>query len=241
MQSQVAANAAFDPLAAGSASTTSQPADPTAVENRQDQKEEFLTSSSTETRNSGNLQMSASQYQAMAGTVIAGALVTGIKFDLPGDGTDLQHGYRQVPADPAGLTNPGQVYQPGRIGTETRIGGEEPDHSSGQIFAHARQPDWHRPSGLCRSGRRCGRHWDRIFAGVMLTTLRGVGAELEAPENRQGGDRVVIGGRDSLQDTLNQVGQEVTRRNLNIQPTLTSRPGLPVLISVNSDLVFRPY
>ena len=34
----LAANAAFDPLAAGPASTAAQPADPTAVQNRQDQK-----------------------------------------------------------------------------------------------------------------------------------------------------------------------------------------------------------
>lgn len=33
----------------------------------------------------------------------------------------------------------------------------------------------------------------------------------------------------------------MTRRNLNIQPTLTERPGLPVRIIVNRDLVFRPY
>ena len=84
-------------------------------------------------------------------------------------------------------------------------------------------------------------HWDRIFAGAVLTTLLGVGAELAAPENRQDGDRVIIAGRDSLQDTVNQVGQEVTRRNLNIQPSLTSRPGLPVRIIVNRDLVLRPY
>nr|WP_243444438.1 TrbI/VirB10 family protein [Acetobacter persici] len=36
-------------------------------------------------------------------------------------------------------------------------------------------------------------------------------------------------------------GQEITRRNMNIQPTLTTRPGLPVRIIVNRDLVLRPY
>ena len=77
--------AAFDPLAAGPASAAPQPADPTAVQNRQDQKEAFLKGGSMETRNSGNLKMPASPYQVMAGTVIAGALVTGIKSDLPGD------------------------------------------------------------------------------------------------------------------------------------------------------------
>ena len=51
----------------------------------------------------------------------------------------------------------------------------------------------------------------------------------------------MIAGRDSAQDSINQVGQEITRRNMNIQPTLTTRPGLPVRIIVNRDLVLRPY
>src|SRR3546814_16433846 len=72
-------------MAAGPASTAAQPADPTAVQNRQDQKEAFQKVGATETRNSGNLTLPASPYQVMAGTVIAGALVTGIKSDLPGD------------------------------------------------------------------------------------------------------------------------------------------------------------
>lgn len=77
--------AAFEPLAAGPASTAAQPADPTTVQNRQDQKEAFLKAGSTETRNSGNMALPASQYQVMAGTVIASALVSGIKSDIPCD------------------------------------------------------------------------------------------------------------------------------------------------------------
>ena len=84
-------------------------------------------------------------------------------------------------------------------------------------------------------------HWNRVFAGAVLTTLLGVGAELAAPENRQDGNRIVIAGRDSAQDSINQVGQEITRRNMNIQPTLTARPGLPVRVIVARDLVLRPY
>ena len=49
-------------------------------------------------------------------------------------------------------------------------------------------------------------HWDRVFAGAALTTLLGIGAELAAPENRRDGDRVIIAGRDSAQDSINQVG-----------------------------------
>ena len=65
--------------------------------------------------------------------------------------------------------------------------------------------------------------------------------ELASPTNRTDGASIIIAGRDSLQDTVNQVGQEVTRRNLDIQPTLTQRPGLPLRVIVNRDLVLRPY
>src|SRR3546814_1024512 len=82
-------------------------------------------------------------------------------------------------------------------------------------------------------------HWDRVLAGAALTTLLGVGAELAAPENRQDGDRVIIAGRDGAQDSINQVGQEMTRRNMNVQPTLTIRQGMPVRVVVNRDVTDR--
>ncbi len=227
--------------------TVAQPADPTAVQNRQDQKEAFQKAGTTETRNSGNLQMPTSPYQVMAGTVIAAALVTGIKSDLPGDviGT---------------VTEPVYDTATGRyllIPQGSRIFGK---HNSQVAYGQSRvQVVWNRvilpdtssltldnlagtdPAGYAGLEDGVDWHWDRIFAGAALTTLLGVGAELAAPENRQGGDRVIIAGRDSLQDSVNQAGQEMTRRNLNIQPTLTERPGLPVRIIVNRDLVLRPY
>ncbi|WP_028624498.1 TrbI/VirB10 family protein [Pseudomonas sp. Ant30-3] len=252
-QSQVAAapgfaaNAAFDPLAAGPASTAAQPADPTAAQNRQDQKEAFLKGGSTETRNSGNLTLPASQYQVMSGTVVAGALVTGIKSDLPGD-------VIATVTEPIYDTATGKFLL---IPQGSRILGK---YNSQVSYGQSRvQVVWNRiilpdtssltldnligtdPAGYAGLEDDVDWHWDRIFAGAVLTTLLGVGAELAAPENRQDGDRVIIAGRDSLQDTVNQVGQEVTRRNLNIQPTLASRPGLPVRIIVNRDLVLRPY
>ena len=84
-------------------------------------------------------------------------------------------------------------------------------------------------------------HWERILAGAALSTLIGIGAELAAPDNRQNSNRLVIGTRQSSQDTVNQVGQEITKRNLSIQPTLTVRPGFPMRVMVNKDLIMRPY
>ena len=242
-----AANAAFDPMAAGPASTAAQPADPTAVQNRQDQKEVFLKGGSTETRNSGNLALPASPYQVMAGTVIAGALVTGIKSDLPGD-------VIATVTEPVFDTATGKFLL---IPQGSRILGR---YNSQVSYGQSRvQVVWNRiilpdtssltldnlvgtdPAGYAGLEDDVDWHWNRIVAGAVLTTLLGVGAELAAPESRQDGNRIVIAGRDSAQDSINQVGQEITRRNMNIQPTLTTRPGLPIRIIVNRDLVLRPY
>ncbi|MHB1590048.1 MAG: TrbI/VirB10 family protein [Sulfuricella sp.] len=40
---------------------------------------------------------------------------------------------------------------------------------------------------------------------------------------------------------VNQVGQEITKRNASIQPTLTIRPGFPMRVMVNKDLILRRY
>ncbi len=239
--------AAFDPLAAGPASTAAQPADPTATQNRQDQKEAFLKGSSTETRNSGSLKMPSSPYQVMAGTVIAGALVTGIKSDLPGDviATVTEPVYDTATGKFLLIPQGSRIL--GRYNSQVSYGQSRvqvvwnrvilPDTSSLKLDNLAGTD----PAGYAGLEDGVDWHWDRVFAGAALTTLLGVGAELAAPENRQDGNRIVIAGRDSAQDSINQVGQEMTRRNMNIQPTLTERPGLPVRIIVNRDLVLRPY
>ncbi|MGC5833692.1 TrbI/VirB10 family protein [Ralstonia pseudosolanacearum] len=243
----VAANA-FDPMGAGPASSAAQSADPTAVQNRQEQKEAFLNKTgSTETRNSGNLQMPASPYQVMAGTVIAAALVTGIKSDLPGDviATVTEPVYDTATGKYMLIPQGSRLL--GKYNSQVSYGQSRvqvvwnrvilPDTSSFQLDKLVGTD----PAGYAGLEDGVDWHWDRVFAGAALTTLLGVGAELAAPENRNGGDRVVIAGRDSLKDSVNQVGQEMTRRNMNIQPTLTERPGLPVRVIVNRDLVLRPY
>ena len=191
--------------------------------------------------------MPASPYQVMAGTVIAAALVTGIKSDLPGDVI-------------ATVTEPVYDTATGRfllIPQGSRILGR---YNSQVSFGQSRvQMVWNRiilpdtssltidnlvgtdPAGYAGLEDEVDRHWGHIVAGAALTTLLGVGAELAAPENRQNGNRIIIAGRDSAQDSINQVGQELTRRNMNVQPTLTARPGLPVRVIVARDLVLRPY
>lgn len=236
----------FDPLTAASDSSA-QPADPITVQNRQEQKERFQQSAAVATRNRGHLQFPASPYQVMAGTVISGALVTGIKSDLPGDviGTVTEPVYDTATGKHLLIPQGSRIL--GRYNSQVSYGQSRvqvvwnrlilPDTSS-LMLDNLVGTD---PAGYAGLEDGVDWHWDRVAAGAALTTLLGIGAELASPENRQNGDRVIIAGRDGLQDSVNQVGQEMTRRNMNIQPTLTERPGLPVRIIVNRDLVLRPY
>ena len=81
-------------------------------------------------------------------------------------------------------------------------------------------------------------HWDRLFLAAGLSTLLGVGSELGASGNDSD---IVQALRRGSSQSLNQVGQQVVQRNHKIQPTLTIRPGFPVRVIVNRDLVLAPY
>ena len=244
----LAGHAGFDPMAATPASTAAIPIDTAATQSPQRQNEAFLSkSANSQIRNSGLLQMPDSPYQVMAGTVIAAALVTGIKSDLPGDviATVTEPVYDSATGQHVLIPQGSRLL--GRYNSQVSYGQSRvqavwhrvilPDTSSFQLDNLVGSDT----AGYAGLEDGVDWHWDRIVAGAAMTSLLGIGAELAAPENRTDGDRIIIAGRDSLQDTVNQVGQEVTRRNLDIQPTLTQRPGLPLRVIVSRDLALRPY
>lgn len=47
--------------------------------------------------------------------------------------------------------------------------------------------------------------------------------------------------RQSTQQNVNQAGQRITQKNLDIQPTITIRPGWPLRVIVHKDLILKPY
>jgi type IV secretion system protein VirB10 len=183
----------------------------------------------------------------MAGTIIPAALVTGINSDLPGQviATVTESVYDTA----AGryLLIPQGSRLIGRYDSQVAFGQRRvllvwtrlilPDTSS---IALDRLPGID-PEGYAGLEDGVDWHWGRILEGVALSTLLGVSAE-EAVGNTGGSNgNVVLALRNSAQDSVNQVGQEITRRNLSVQPTLTVRPGFPMRVMVNKDLVLRPY
>jgi type IV secretion system protein TrbI len=233
------------PPASGAAATTS---DPTALQNRQEQKQAFASNAGdTVNRNPGGLQLPVSPYQVMAGTIIPAALVTGINSDLPGQ---VIANVTEAVYDTATgryLLVPQGSRLMGRYDSQVAFGQRRmllvwtrlilPDTSS---IALDRLPGID-PAGYAGLEDGVDWHWDRIMAGAALSTLLCVGAELAAPDNRNDGNRASNAARQSAQDNVNEVGQEITKRNASIQPTLTIRPGFPMRVMVNKDLILRPY
>jgi type IV secretion system protein TrbI len=226
--------------------------DPTALQNRQDQKQAFAANpSDTVNRNPGNLQLPVSPYQVMAGTIIPAALITGINSDLPGQ--VIANVTESVYDTATGryLLVPQGSRLMGRYDSQVAFGQRRvllvwtrlilPDTSS---IALDRLPGID-PAGYAGLEDGVDWHWGRILAGAALSTLLGVGAELAAPDRStgdgSGGSRVGSVARQGVQDTVNDVGQEITKRNTSIQPTLTIRPGFPMRVMVNKDLILRPY
>ena len=244
MPEPVSGNQAFNPMA----TTSTQPTDPTAIQNRQDQKQAFVANSGdTATRNPASLQLPTSPYQVMAGTIIPAALVTGINSDLPGQ---VIANVTEAVYDTATgrfLLIPQGSRLIGRYDSQVSFGQRRvllvwtrlilPDTSS---ISLDRLPGID-PAGYAGLEDGVDWHWDRILAGAALSTLLGVGAELAAPNNSGSTGSVTVAVRQSAQDTVNQVGQEITKRNVSIQPTLTIRPGFPMRVMVNKDLILRPY
>jgi len=193
------------------------------------------------------LQEPRSPYELMAGTVIAAALVTGINSDLPGQtiATVTQNVYDTVTGSfllvPQGSRVLGQYDSQVAYGARrvllvwTRL--MMPDGSS-ITLDRLQGADTAGYSGL---EDQVDSHWGRIFAGAALSTLLGVNSQLINTDQAVNSGSVTVAVRQSSQDSLNQVGQQITRKNLNIQPTLVVRPGFPLRIIVNRDLILRSF
>ncbi|RWD42790.1 TrbI/VirB10 family protein [Mesorhizobium sp.] len=64
-------------------------------------------------------------------------------------------------------------------------------------------------------------HWLRLIGGTVLSSLLGLGAELVAPGPiAELGNHSIVATPDGAQETINNVGHQMTRRNLSIQPDI---------------------
>jgi type IV secretion system protein VirB10 len=221
------------------------PLDPNAVQNMQDRKLAFVNGPvDRRTVSADRLANPASPYVVQAGTVIPAALLTGIQSDLPGQVTAqvTEHVYDT----PSGkfLLIPQGSRLIGQYDSQVSFGQKRvllvwnrimlPDGKS-IVLERQQGADARGFSGL---EDEVDYHWWDLIKAAALSTLLSVGAEMGS--NRDESDLVRALRRGS-QDSINNTGQQLVRRQLNIQPTLTIRQGFPVRVIVNRDLVMAPY
>lgn len=212
--------------------------------NMQRAKREFVERGpETRTLNSGRLVAPASPHVVQAGSVISAALITGISSDLPGQVTAQVT--QSVYDSPKGRTLliPQGSRLIGDYDAEVAFGQRRvllvwnrlilPD---GRSIILDRQPAGD-AAGYAGLEDRINEHWGGILRAAGLSTLLSIGAELGTDSD----DDIARALRDGGQNTINQAGQDIVRRQLNIQPTLTVRPGYPVRVLVSRDLVLAPW
>jgi type IV secretion system protein VirB10 len=79
-------------------------------------------------------------------------------------------------------------------------------------------------------------HTWALLKGVVLSTLLGAGSELAL----SGQSDLVHAIRMSTQDNVSRAGDQITSRNLSVQPTITIRRGSAVRLVVHKDLILAP-
>ncbi|VIO81274.1 TrbI/VirB10 family protein [Bradyrhizobium ivorense] len=219
------------------------------AQNRQDRKLAFVNASvDRRTVSPDRITKPASPYIVQAGTVIPAALITGIRSDLPGQITaQVTENVFDTPTGRFLL-----VPQGARL-----IGTYDSQVTFGQsrvllVWTRLIMPNGHsivleRQPGADSAGYagledQVDNHWAELFKAAALSTFLAVGTELGAGSDTNSNDSGIIQAlRHGASDSLNQTGQQVVRRSLNIQPTLTVRPGFPVRVLVNRDLIVTPY
>lgn len=178
-----------------------------------------------------------------AGAVISAALITGIRSDLPGQITaQVSENIYDSPTGrilliPQGTRVIGQYDNNVQFGqSRVLLVWNRLIFPNGRSIVLERQPgaDAEGYAGL-QDG--VDYHWWDLAKAAGLSTLLSIGAELATNDD----DRLIQAIRNGGQDTINDAGQQIVRRQLNIAPTLTIRPGFPVRVIVTRDLVLEPY
>jgi len=185
----------------------------------------------------------ASPYILQAGAVIPAAMITGIRSDLPGQITaQVTENVYDSPTGsllliPQGTRIIGQ-YDAGVTFGQRRVllVWNRLILPNGRSIVLERQPGAD-ASGYAGLEDGVDYHWWDLMKAAGLSTLLGIGTELAADDE----DRLIRAIRDGAQDTINQAGQQIVQRQLQVAPTLTIRPGFPVRVIVTRDLVLEPY
>ncbi|ADP70342.1 conjugation TrbI family protein [Rhodomicrobium vannielii ATCC 17100] len=222
--------------------------------NRQRDKRAFLADQDPKTADQNTLkarrEAPRSPYEVRAGTVIPTVMIGGVNSDLPGQllaqvsenvydtATGrfivIPQGSKLVGTYDSGIT----TGQERVLVAWTRI-----------IYPDASSLDLGRMPGADEGGYagfkdQVNNHVWKIWSNAILLSAFSAGIQL----SQGNGNNQTSGGLNATQtiaastgQQLGQLGQEMAKRNLQIQPTLEVRPGYRFVVQVTKDLILRPW
>jgi type IV secretion system protein TrbI len=196
------------------------------------------------TTNAHDLALAPSPYTIMAGSLLAASLVTGLNSDLPG--TAIAQITESIFDTVTGehLLIPQGSRLIGKYDSVVAFGQKRalvvwnriilPNGDSVTIDNLPAADT----AGYAGLEDNVDLHSWQILKGIGLATVFGVSSELTLGNT---GDTVVQALRQSIQTNTNQAGQRMVERELDVQPTISVRPGWPLRVIVTRDLILKPY
>ena len=85
-------------------------------------------------------------------------------------------------------------------------------------------------------------HFWQLARGVLLSTVFSIGAsEAQDATARSSGSLVLNSTGSGVANEAEQIGSQITSRDLNRQPTIKVRAGWPLRVLVSKDMILAPY
>lgn len=216
-------------------------------DNRQDDKGDFLNKDRDKgfTLNHG-VYYPTSPYTILAGTIAPGFLQTGINSDLPGQISGLlsQNVYDTVTGKHLLLPQGTKVI--GMYDSRVTYGQERvlivwtrlcrPDGSCIDLEGMPGTD----LSGYAGLTGEVDHHYLKLLGGVIVGSILGASSQMATGSNTQNPSFSQLATQGAAQN-INQVGQQITRKQLGVQPTIKIHPGDPFTIFTTKDIVIPPY
>ena len=219
--------------------------------NLQHRKNDFLHSGGGYGRNDDylqtTLQRARSPYEVKAGSIIPGVLITGINSDLPGPVVaqvrenvydTVTGNYLLIPQGAKLLASYDSMVAWGQervLLCWHRLILPNGDSINLECMPAA---DLTGAAGLTDE---VNEHWWRLISGAAIASLLSA-ATTAAAGSTQGYNPTIpqMWARGAATE-IGQVGENITQRNMNIQPTITIRPGFSINVMVTKDMIIPPY
>ena len=232
-------------LSVGAAPKPSTATSATGDPNRQSNKIEFVNAKDNSSDiNPHLLTGPASPFMLSAGSIISASLITGLRSDLPGLVTAqvTENAYDSATGRilliPQGSRLIGSYDSVVAFGQKRALVVWQriimPDGASIQID-NAPASD---AQGYVGLADKVDVHTWTLLKGVALSTLLGVGTQLSLGSSESDLVRAI---RESTQQNSERAGQQLVGKALDVQPTITVRPGARVRIVVHKDILLRPW